>query len=213
MEAQTQVFNVGLRDRVLVDPDRMWSEFLDAHGETLRRVIRRYHLGREDQEEVFQEVNNTLVKNDYRTLASWDPEACSLVHYLTIIANRTAINFVKSRFHQEGQRTDGPHTTEKATSWLIETLEDPTCSARERLQRLQVIQGLKVALTRLVESEKIRETDWHLVALRLRGLTYQEIEGLVGLPKATVVTRLSRLKPVLREELIRSGIGLTDLPS
>jgi len=202
-----------LRDRVIADPDRCWPDFLASYADTIRRVVRRYGLSVEDQQDVFQEVNKTLIKGNLKALRAWDPNACSLPHYLTIITNRTAINFVKSAYHTYAAKKMDPMPPEEVVPRLIEHLEDPACSARERLQRLQVIQGFRQTLARLIETNRIRQMDSQLIALRLRGLTYQEVGGFVGLPKATVVTRLSRLKAILREELIRSGIEPSDLSS
>jgi len=76
---------------------------------------------------------------------------------------------------------------------------------------LSVTKVLEEALHRLVERGDIRDRDRSLLFLRAGGLSYKEIEELLGVPEKTASRKFSRLKPLVRRELDQMGVAFPDI--
>lgn len=200
-----------LRDNMVRNPDRGWERFLAAYGDLIRNLIWNFRLTQEDREEVFQEVCHTLVKEDSKAVREWDPDRGSLATYLSVITVRTSINFVESGFHKTQKRMIAESVGEGGYSNLQGIVDTTTRTAGERLQRLQVYDTFVRVLERLEQGGAIRSVDRRLLILRLVGLSYKEIEDLIGVSVGTATRRFSRLKPVLKEALKQVGISPQDL--
>jgi DNA-directed RNA polymerase specialized sigma24 family protein len=144
-------------------------------------------------------------------MRDWDPEKGSLATYLSVITVRTAINFVESGFHKSQNKIVAEQTAKGDAAALDEFVDTSTRTAGERLHRLQVYETFLDVLNRLEEHGAIHAEDRRLLIFRLVGLSYKEIEALIGLSVGTATRRFSRLKPVLKEALIQVGITQRDL--
>jgi RNA polymerase sigma factor (sigma-70 family) len=201
-----------LREAILSDPEEGWKRFLSHSGPFVRNLIGRFHLSKEDEEEVFQEVCHTLLKGDSRAIREWNPDICSFSHYLAVVVTRTTISFVRSAFHRYTREKMTVADEEQVAEAFLARLEDPTRSVRQRLQRLEEAEILVGVLDRLVSHKKIREADRQAVILRLYGLGISEIEKILGIPSSTLTSRLTRIKLSLQRALLDAGIRPWDAP-
>jgi RNA polymerase sigma factor (sigma-70 family) len=203
---RSRSFEEELRDSILKNPEQGWDQFFTTYGRLIRNLIWNFRLGEEDREEVFQELCHTLVKNGSKAIRDWDPEKGALTTYLSIITVRTAIRFIESGYHKYRGRVIPEHSLDPGGWNLHSILDRTTRSAGERLHRLQVYETFKKVLSRLEQDGAISEDDRRLLTLRLGGLSYKEIEDLLGISVGTATRQFSRLKPILRRALSEAGI-------
>jgi RNA polymerase sigma factor (sigma-70 family) len=196
---------------ILADPHSAWPGFQIEYSRCIRRAVRRFHFSPEDEEEVFQEVCHTLVKDDYNALKAWNSESSSLCYFVSLIALRTAINFSKSRFHAFSNRKafsiEG--LSERDPDSLLD-LDRPTRTVRERLEAILIVEYLERELTRCVKEGKMKPEDRLLVSFRLQGHSLGEIAILLKIPVEHLRVRFFRLRPQLRSLLVKGGIGESD---
>lgn len=200
-----------LRTFILENPEEGWKAFLRDYGPLIKNLIRNFKLSPEDQEEVLQEVAHTLIRNNHKAIRDWQFERSSLANYIAVITVRAAVTFTKSAFHQFSRRI---HPIGEGTEDAADPLDpfmEPTRSARERLHRIHLTQKFEEALCSLVEQKTLRPEDYQMLVLRMRGLSYREIESLLGISVETLTSRFSRLKPVLRTALATIEPALGDV--
>jgi RNA polymerase sigma factor (sigma-70 family) len=203
---EPRVRDLLLREQILCDPESGWEEFLQVHGPRIERILSRFDLSNEDREEVFQEVCQTLSKNNSKALAKWDPRLSTLETYLTVIVVNQARNFLKSSFHLQTTRKVSDCGEDGWIESLVERLETPARSVRDRIEESETIEALESILRRLVEDEKIHPKDRSIFLLRLHGISNKRIACLLEVEPSTVSSRISRLKRTLRNALNSSGI-------
>jgi RNA polymerase sigma factor (sigma-70 family) len=202
---------MDLRESVLEDPEQGWKDFLAQYSNLFHSLIRRFPLSTEDREEIYQDLCAGLLRNSVKSLREWDPEKGSLSNYLAVITVNTARSFLRSRFHQDNQRTRSATPPHPDCPNLFEMLENPTRTVRDRLDRLQLIEMLEATINRLAAEGKIRLEDRDILVLRLSGLTYREIEDRLCIQANTQSRRLNRIKVVLQRALEAEGMVFEDL--
>jgi RNA polymerase sigma factor (sigma-70 family) len=190
-----------LIDRVLVDPrmriapdQELLQRFLGEHNEAAFEALLRRHgpmvldvcrgvLANEaDAEDAFQATFLVLARK-----AGSIRQAATLASWLHGVAHRTALKARAEATRRRGHETGVP---ERAVS-------DPDSLTWAELRRV-----LHEELARL--SERHREP---LVLCYLQGKTQDEAAALLGLSKGTLKRLLERGRAVLRERLVRRGLG------
>lgn len=195
-----------LRAQILANPEEGWRTFLSEFGPLLRSLIRKFGLSPEDQEEVFQEVTHTLIRNNYRAFRAWEHEKSSLSNYIAVITIRATVSFTKSAYYQHTLKVQRDAGGTDGTPSILALLESPTRNPRDRLDRIHTAEAFETILDRLLEKGTLRREDHQLLLLRLRGLSYREIEPILGLSVETLTSRFTRLKPILKSALVSQNI-------
>jgi DNA-directed RNA polymerase specialized sigma24 family protein len=93
---------------------------------------------------------------------------------------------------------------------LLESLESPADTPSRFAHRHQVIEVLECVLERLTECDHLRPLDRQVILLRAKGESYEHIAELLSISKANAMTRFSRTKQELREQLLKEGVGPAD---
>jgi RNA polymerase sigma factor (sigma-70 family) len=175
--------DADLLQRFLAGRDEaVFEEILRRHGPMVLDVCRALLPNEADAEDAFQATFLALVAG-----AGSVRKRASLASWLHGVAYRTAL---KARAGSARRRQHEGHGPEPAVS-------DP-----DRLTWAEVRQVLHEELARL--SERHREP---LTLCYLQGHTQDEAAALLGLSKGTLKRRLESGRALLRERLMRRGLG------
>ncbi|NUN95015.1 MAG: sigma-70 family RNA polymerase sigma factor [Candidatus Omnitrophica bacterium] len=202
--------DIALRDLILSHPEEGWKAFLREYGGLLKRIIGRFDLSQEDREEVFQEINEHLVRQDFRAIRAWRPEVCGFPHWIAILTTNTAINYTRSSYHGFTKRKVDPGEMAGFLDDFLESRASRTRSVRDRLHRLEIIRTLDEILDKLVKEKRILEEDRRVLSMRAAGLTFAEIEELLGISPSLASSRLTRLRPTLKRVMREKGVTLSE---
>jgi RNA polymerase sigma factor (sigma-70 family) len=195
-----------LRDLVLSSPEEGWKVFLEAHSRFIHRIIKRFRFSPEDCEEIHQEVLHRLLRNDCRALRVWEPSRASLRGFLSVITIRTVISFYRSSFCSFSRNCNRSPNDMVIFEEFITTVDIPASTPADRLHRAQLVNFFRTILDEWVQQERLNPVDREVVLLRLRGLSFREISGLIGISLTNAISKFSRLKPLLRRKLEQAGV-------
>jgi RNA polymerase sigma-70 factor (ECF subfamily) len=158
-----------------------FTEFVDAYGAQVHRLVRRYVENPTDAEDITQEIFVDL----YRSIAGFRGEAALSTWIYRVAVNR-CLRYRQKVRPQSVAYEDGNLGSER--DWR----GDPErCAAKQELSAQ--VQG---ALGRL--SEEHRDV---VVLHEMHGLTYQECADLLNIPVGTVKSSLSNAFRRLRDNL------------
>ncbi len=195
-----------LLSRVFSEVPGGWEEFWSHHGPYIERIVGRFRLG-DHQEDVVQEIAQTLIQNEYKKLKDWDLKRSSLRRYLTIVSVSSTLNYVKSsKYRFNLLKSDSIDSATGASESIGQFVDEVAISPMDRLERIQTMELLQEVLCEWVETEKIKPMDREIIEYRLRGLTFREISEVMEVSVSHITTRFARLKPKLRKKLENAGI-------
>lgn len=206
MKPNTCQSDESLRDLVLNSPEEGWNALLLKYGPFVKRLVRRYRLSTEDTEEIVQEVWFRLVKNEQKLIRHWDPARCSLKGYLAVVTPSVALDFIRSRFHQDTCRR-AESADWQAWDVLSELLVSSSPSPASRLERAQEMEALAQSLSDWADSGRLREEDRLILELLLRGLDYPEISLFLGITEKKLNLRIYRLKRIWKRRVKGQSAG------
>jgi RNA polymerase sigma-70 factor, ECF subfamily len=171
-----------------------FTEFVDAYGSQVHRLVRRYIANPSDAEDTTQEIFVDL----YRSIGNFRGEAALSTWIYRVTVNRCLR--VRQKTSPEAVTYD-EHLLPEAKDWR----GDPErCAAKQELSAQ--VQG---ALGKL--SEEHRDV---VVLHEMHGLTYQECADVLNIPVGTVKSRLSnafrRLRDSLRGYVFSEGMTRTE---
>jgi RNA polymerase sigma-70 factor (ECF subfamily) len=168
----------------LVQRDRaFFDELYDRYAATLHGVLCTIVRDTDLAKDLLQD---TFIKI-WQSLESYDPKRGTMFTWMLNIARNTAIDYLRSRQHQQQQKTDElPDYVYEHEQWSVEPEVDHI-GVRELLDTLDC------------ECRRVLELAYY------RGYTHSEIAEELGIPLGTVKTRLrtaiTQLRHVLRNEL------------
>jgi RNA polymerase sigma-70 factor, ECF subfamily len=173
----------GLVDRLRAGEPLAFEEFVRAYQHRVFGVAVRMLGSHAEAEEIAQEV----FLRAHRALADFRGEA-KLSTWLYAIASRLCLNRLASPDRRRARA--GPEA--------LERLPGTGADAAARLERAEVEDALRQAITELPEDRRI------VVVLRdLEGLSYEEIGEALDLEPGTVRSRLHRARSDLKSKLER----------
>jgi RNA polymerase sigma-70 factor, ECF subfamily len=163
--------------------ESLFKRWLTEHKGLMFRVVRAYAVGREQQEELFQEILVQL----WSSIPSFREEsnASTWVYRValnTALADRRAERKRRQRYRpllEVGDKADpggGPVAPQAG----------------------DMVEQLYAAIRQLPEAER------SLVLLHLDGLSYREMADILGISESNVGVRLTRVRQKLAELLSRS---------
>jgi len=196
----------ALINHVLTDPDQGWREFQSKYGAFIKTLIRRHRLSTEDSEEIYQEVCLRLVKHDHRVLRAWEPARCPLKGYLVVITESVCLNFLRSSFHKYNQLRISPAGNDLDLDTVLSENGPLAPTPADRILRFETLRIFRDCLDSWCVSGFLSADDRLLIELRIGGMTWDQVSEVVGIPSATVRSRLSRMKRELRQRLIVRGL-------
>jgi RNA polymerase sigma-70 factor (ECF subfamily) len=159
-------------------PTPLFHDLLDAHGPSLRRLVRGYEADPDAREELLQDILVAL----WRALPSFRGDA-SLRTFVLRIAHNVAARHVARAVRR-------PRTTE-----LPEALPAEQPDTVEALSQHQRQQALFAAVRALSLA------DQQVALLHLEGLANTEIAEITGTTASNVGTRLSRIRTRLARRM------------
>lgn len=170
--------------------DRLVLKYQDRIVNLCVRTIGNYAEGEDAAQETFMKV--------YKNLNKFKGEAL-FTTWLYRIAVNTSKNYRSSwwnRLKRTAVNLDAPIETEEGERTY--EIGDTSLSPVKDLERLQIADNVKMALDTLPEKHK------ELIILRdIEGLSYEEIENILGISMGTVKSRLSRARTAMQEKLTR----------
>lgn len=146
----------------------------------------------EDASDVAQEA----FLKAWRGLASFQGES-SFSTWLYKLTNNAGIDFLRRRARQRG--AESPLSLDEKDNGLAALTPDPAPSPQEQLEHRE----LQTALTEGLES--LTPEHRQALSLRLSGLSYAEIAGILDVEEGTVKSRIARARLSLRNYLRETG--------
>jgi RNA polymerase sigma factor (sigma-70 family) len=175
-----------LLERFVADRDEnAFGALIQRHGPLVLTVCRRVLNNTHDVEDAFQATFLVLVRK-----AGSIAKRESVSSWLHGVARRTAV-----RAKMEAARRD-------VLKRQVQKTAAPDCMQEAILQDLRLI--LDEEVQRLPERYRLP-----FVLCYMQGKTNQEAAVLLGCPKGTILSRLSRARERLRGRLVRRGLGLS----
>lgn len=153
----------------------------------LRRLAAAYFHREADRADWFQEIALAL----WQAIPRFQRESSERT-WLYRIAHNVAISS-SARTHRRARREE----------FLSEEFEHPSAAASAE-------EGLLLGEKRRALVDSIRllaATDRQIILLHLEGLSYAEIEEVSGLSETAIATRLSRIRPKLKQEIRKREVG------
>ncbi len=191
---EEKAFSVGARDRADESDAELFAEMTagnltalgvlyDRHHPSVRRFVLRAAAGSHDAEDIVHDVFLTAS----RVAGTYDDRAGSRPFLLGIAAN-----IVRSRRQKQARWRVALGLLEGAVTGIFRRTPEDGASETEQLRLLDV------ALTRLSEEKRLV-----LVMIELEELSGEEVAAALGIPVATVWTRLHYARAELRAHLKR----------
>jgi RNA polymerase sigma factor (sigma-70 family) len=175
-----------LLERFVADRDEnAFGALIQRHGPLVLTVCRRVLNNTHDVEDAFQATFLVLVRK-----AGSIAKRESVSSWLLGVARRTAV-----RAKMDAARQD-------MLKRQVQKTVAPDCTQETILQDLRLI--LDEEVQRLPERYRLP-----FVLCYMHGKTNQEAAVLLGCPKGTILSRLSRARERLRSRLVRRGLGLS----
>ena len=200
-----------LRDQ----PTKGFLLLLERYERLIRHVVKHFSRGKEDREDLYQEVLVKLLDDGSRRLLKWDPNRAAFCSYLYLVSWRICQNCRKRIDRQLGLRIVLPHgiamAAEYEDSLQVMGQED---SPRRHTALKQAVEQLQTCFEILFEAGVARKEDWILVALRAEGHSAKMVSELLDLSEDTIYQRYHRLRNRLRQCLATHGYqSMADLLS
>lgn len=167
------------------DQPARFERLLADYGPALRRLVVAYLVRPQDREDLFQEIALAL----WQALPSFRGEASERT-WLYRIAHNVAIT--------AAARLRKRHARELET----DPASDPSSAAAHPEADLLQQEKQRLLLSSIA---LLPDLDKQLVLLHLEGLSYAEIEAVVGLSPGAIATRLTRIREKLSAAVRRSS--------
>jgi RNA polymerase sigma-70 factor (ECF subfamily) len=175
----------------LHDPDDLYRQAHDEHGECMRRLVRGYESDPDRQRDLLQEMHIEL----WRSLKTFD-NRCSLRTWVYRVANNVGATHLAKR--------------RKSSERLVELEALPTDPTAEAGENLQERRGELAQLLALIH--RLAPIDRQIILLYLEGNTAAEIATITGLTSPNVATKIHRIKKLLNREYASSHPGADHAP-
>lgn len=175
----------GLIARLVAGEESAWAALYRAHAGDVYRVARQFVDGDAEAEEVTQEVFIAA----FGAIAAFRGQSRLRTWLYRIAVNRA----LKRRRWRMRRRESGPEALEHALGRRV----DPEVEAADR----QALALVEQCLARLEPRKRAV-----LVLHELEGLDTKEIADILGCPRSTVLTRLSRARADLLKLARRVGL-------
>lgn len=147
-------------------------EIINKHQGIIHKICRLYRTGKEDQEDLFQEI----VYQAFKSFPDFEGKS-----KITTWLYRIALNTAMSSFRKKAPQIV---YTEALPDYAAESIE-------KDVQREQLFN----ALTRLSDSEKA------IIALYLENLSYAQIAEITGVNENNIGVKLNRIKAKIQKLL------------
>lgn len=168
-----------LSARLCAGDDSAIAEVFDRHGALVLGLARRITGSQAMAEDVVQEVFTSLWTHPHR----FDPDRGSLRSYLGLMAERRAIDLLRS-------------SSRRLARDIRATSIEPASGACDHADATATSEMVRQAITRLPGDQR------RAVELAfLHGMTYREVALSLGVPEGTVKSRLRLAQSKLREWL------------
>jgi RNA polymerase sigma factor (sigma-70 family) len=209
-QPSAQIPDEELCERLIQCPSEGWPLFWKLKGGSILFRVRSFHLSREDEEDLVQEIAYALVKNDFQVLRGWDPARSSLSTYVSVLAASRCLDYCRKEFHRHRKALVSIDSDDPSEDQLMVFLESSDPTPSERLHRLQVADTLMKCIDEVVGRRKLGEMDARILRLRILGQNFREIGNLLGVSMSYAMTRFSRIKEKLAEKLVSAGVRPSD---
>lgn len=173
------VSDEALFERLRANDRRAFDQLYERHERHLFGFICAHLADRAEAEDVLHETFMTMLRECRAGRVAGNPRA-----WLFQVARNVCLNRLRTR-----RRADD------AASSLATAPAEPPQQPHERVEQAQAAQ----ALTRAVA--KLPPPLAELYHLRARGLSYEELAGVLGVPLGTIKSRLHDMVSRLKEEL------------
>ena len=165
--------------------ENAFSTLVERHGPLVLTVCRRVLPNAQDVQDAFQATFLVLVRK-----ASSIAKKESVASWLHGVAYRTAL---RAKIHMARQH---------ALDSQVQRTPAPDCMQEVIMQDLRVM--LDEEVQRLPERYRLP-----FILCYMEGKTNEEAAVILGCPKGTILSRLSRAREKLRRRLTRRGLGLS----
>jgi len=150
--------------------EKLYDQWLSEHRSILFKVVRAYASGREDQEDLFQEVALQLWKS-----VPGFKEKSTATTWIYRVALNTALKWNGQQKQREGLSSD-----QEILQPTISYQSEQSTWLYEQIARLSKI-------------------DRSLIILLLDGFSYREIAGIAGISESNVGVKIHRIKKQLTQ--------------
>jgi RNA polymerase sigma factor (sigma-70 family) len=175
-----------------------WERFLERYGGLIASVAATYRTHRSEQRDLFHYVVSQLWRENAKRLAAWRQEA-KFSSFLAVIVSRLCSDFLKGRYHREGER----YVTIEKTLYVKAGPVQPghVSQPREFSIRREQERIIHRVMAELSEADRFLITLFYWQEMR-----YPEIASLLGISVSKVGKRLCKVRKRLRNKLKASGI-------
>jgi len=184
-----------LVDRILDGDAGAWDELVDRYSGLLYAVLRTFsRLSRQDRQDLVQEIFFRLFERGCRALRAWQGrDADVLTPYLAIIAQRTAINFLRKK-HIEPEPVDPGSSGPELGTGGSNPASPPSAETLVSIAEL-------TAIVLDVAREVLDDRELEVLTRHAGGETRAEIGAVLGLTANNVGVILHRALVKLQRAL------------
>jgi RNA polymerase sigma-70 factor, ECF subfamily len=192
---EAQVVSLLVR-RCVSGDSAAWEEIVQRYHRRIYNICYRFAGTSDDAQDLTQEV---FIKM-YRTLNSYDVGKGAFMTWVTTVTRNLLVDhFRKTKQDRMTDSIDSVPSDHEDAQPLAAQIADPSRSAHEQVQSLEMRQAVHQALQKL--SPELREA----VILRdLQDMDYKEIAGALKVPEGTVKSRINRGRAELARLLQRT---------
>jgi RNA polymerase sigma-70 factor (ECF subfamily) len=169
--------------------DGAFHALIDRHAAALFRVAMSMSRNRADAEDLMQE---TMV-GAYRGLKTFAARSSVKTWLLQIMTRQAAKAWQRSRHRRATLSLHSPGDQQRTRDDAALATRSASTAVERRIDVMQVLDAM---------SPPHREV---LVLREIRGLSYEEMAQVLGVPRGTVESRLSRARAEFRERFEGSG--------
>jgi RNA polymerase sigma-70 factor (ECF subfamily) len=148
--------------------EKLYDQWLSEHRAILFKIVRAYASGREDQEDLFQEIALQL----WKSVPGFQAHS-AVTTWIYRVALNTALKWSGKQQHQQGSSSDS------------ETLLPTSTYGNEQVAWLYE------------QIARLSKVDRSLIILMLDGFSYREIAGIAGISESNVGVKIHRIKKQL----------------
>jgi RNA polymerase sigma factor (sigma-70 family) len=153
--------------------EKQFLSIVNQHQGIIHKICRLYRNGREDQEDLFQEIVFQL----WRSIASYKGDA-KITSWMYRIALNTAIAVYRKGKPDISFSDELPDYAEELNE-------------NEEIRKAQLFEALK----------KLDDAEKALIALYFEELSYKEIAEIIGISENYVAVKLNRIKTKIQKLL------------
>ena len=171
------------------------EQVVDRCGPVVFRTLRRFRMTQEDRDDCWQTVFLRLFENDHARLRAWRGDG-NLCAYIAVMANRVAIDLLRSRTFVKRGRT-----------WQREVPLEPAFDRESDDKPVDDTMGLpSEGIIRQVASTCLTPRQFEIYERYCRGENAEEIGQALNMTPNNVYVERNRLIRALRECVKQRGL-------